>query len=203
MLLVGLTGGIGSGKTTVAEAFAKLGVPVVDADVIAHDITRPGAQGAVALYNDKYFGPSYFTTQGELDRVRLRQAVFADQTLKSRLENHLHPLISAEIDRRIAAWQGAYGILAIPLLLETGNYRQRIDRLLVVDCSEHEQVKRVMQRSGLTETEVRAIMATQLDRSSRLSQADDVLDNSASLESLNTQVLELDRRYRQLASQFS
>ena len=136
---------------------------------------------------------------GELDRARLRRHVFADPAARIRLEAMLHPLISAEATRRVATWRGAYGIYSAPLLLEGGGPAALIDRVLVVDCPEAEQVRRVRDRSGLTETEIRAIMATQLDRQARLSRADDVIDNAGPLAAIAPQVALLDRRYRDLA----
>ena len=196
-LVVGLTGGIGSGKSHVSDAFARIGIEVVDTDALAHELSAPGAAGLTAIRNA--FGPGMLLPSGELDRAQLRRVVFADAAARARLEAVLHPLIGAEARRRIAAWQGAYGIVAVPLLLERGGLLPLIDRVLVVDCPEIEQVRRVSARSGLPEAEIRAIMATQLDRSARLAGADDVIDNAGPVEAIAPQVAVLDQRYRALA----
>lgn len=195
--VVGLTGGIGSGKTAVADAFAALGVEIVDTDALAHRLSAPNEPGLAAIR--AAFGDSLLTTEGHLDRARLRHLVFADAEARARLEAVLHPLIRAEAERQMRSWRGLYGIVVVPLLLERGGLRSIIDRVLVVDCPEEEQVRRVVARSGLAPEEVRAIMATQLDRSRRLSGADDVLDNGGAPEAIAPQVRELDRRYRALA----
>ncbi len=196
-LVVGLTGGIGSGKSQVSDAFAARGVEVVDADVLAHELSRPGAAGFTAI--DALFGPDMLLPSGELDRARLRRYVFADADARARLEAALHPLISAESKRRIAAWRGPYGIVSVPLLLERGNLLPLIDRVLVVDCPEAEQIRRARLRSGLSEEEIRAIMATQVERSTRLARADDVIDNAGPIAAIAPQVAMLDQRYRELA----
>lgn len=196
-LIVGLTGGIGSGKSTVAERFAARGAELIDADQIAHELSRRGEPGWQAVR--AAFGDAVLSPDGELDRPRLRSLVFTDPAAKARLEAALHPLIGAEINRRLAAWRAPYGLLMVPLLLEGGRYREQLDRLLVVDCPEEEQVRRVMARSGLAETEVRAIMATQASRADRLAAASDLIDNSGGPEGLEPQVAELDRRFRRLA----
>ena len=196
-LVVGLTGGIGSGKSQVSDAFVSLGVEVVDADALAHELSAPAAAGYQAIRTE--FGPEMLLPSGELDRARLRRHVFADASARARLEAALHPLITAEAKRRIAAWQGVYGIVAVPLLLERGGLSPMIDRVLVVDCPESEQVRRVSARSGMPEAEIRAIMATQLDRSARLARADDVIDNAGPPAAIAPQVAMLDQRYRELA----
>jgi len=196
-LVVGLTGGIGSGKTQVSNAFGSLGVEVVDADALAHELSAPGAEGFRAIHAE--FGPAMLLPSGEIDRARLRRHVFADPAARVRLEALLHPLISAEGKRRIGAWRGAYGIYSAPLLLERGGHSALVDRVLVVDCPQTEQIRRVRQRSGLTESEIHAIMATQLDRQTRLARADDVIDNGGPLTAIAPQVALLDRRYRDLA----
>jgi dephospho-CoA kinase len=196
-LVVGLTGGIGSGKSQVSDAFARLGVEVVDADTLAHELSAPDAAGFRAIRTE--FGPEMFLPSGELDRARLRRQVFVDAAARARLEALLHPLITTEAKRRIATWQGAYGIVAVPLLLERGGLLPMIDRVLVVDCPETEQLRRVNLRSGLPEAEILAIMATQLDRSARLARADDVVDNAGPVAAIAPQVAILDQRYRELA----
>jgi dephospho-CoA kinase len=196
--VVGLTGGIGSGKTAVADAFATLGVEIVDADALAHRISAAGAQGFAAIRGA--FGDAIVSADGELDRGALRRLVFADGAARRRLEAILHPLIRAEAERQVRGWRGAYGIVVVPLLLEHEGLRSIIDRILVVDCPEDEQVRRVVARSGLNADEVRAIMATQFDRARRRASADDVLDNSGAISAIAPQVRALDRRYRELAA---
>ncbi|HKU87382.1 MAG TPA: dephospho-CoA kinase [Casimicrobiaceae bacterium] len=198
--LVGLTGGIGSGKSAVAAAFATRGADVLDADDVAHAISRRGEPGHRAVVDA--LGESFLTDSGELDRAALRRRAFDDATFRRDLEQLLHPLIALRIDEAIAGLRGPYGVLVVPLLLERGGLRKRVARILVVDCSEQEQVRRVQLRSGLTADEVRRIMATQLPRAERLAQADDVVDNSGPPEALAPQVERLDRRYRRLAARF-
>ena len=195
--VLGLTGGIGSGKSAVAEAFAALGVPIADTDRLAHDLTAPGAPGCTAIR--AAFGPSLFGPDGSLDRQALRQRVFANADDRQRLEALLHPLIAAEARREIASWTAPYGLLVVPLLLERGGLRSLVNRILVVDCPEGEQVRRAMARSGMAEREVRAIMATQLPRAQRLAAADDIIDNGGARERLAPMVAKLDRRYLELA----
>jgi dephospho-CoA kinase len=192
--VVGLTGGIGSGKTEVTRAFAALGADVADADAAAHAVTdrdQPGYHAVIAE-----FGPQACAADGNLDRGWLRRTVFADPEARLRLERLLHPLIGQRLDEEIGRWQGPYGILSVPLLLERGTLLPRIARVLVVDCPEDEQVRRVTARSGLSAVEVRAIMATQLSRSERLARADDVIDNSGPLAALVDQIARLDAFYR-------
>jgi dephospho-CoA kinase len=195
--VVGLTGGIGSGKTAVAEAFAALGVEVVDTDVLAHQLSAAGQAGFAAIRDA--FGDGILRSDGEIDRAALRRLVFADAAARTRLEAVLHPLIAAEVARRIEQWSGPYGLIVVPLLLERKGVRSLVDRVLVVDCPEEEQVRRVVARNGLSPAEVRAIMATQLDRRQRLAAADDILDNAGAPDAIAPQVLVLDGRYRRLA----
>ena len=196
--VVGLTGGIGSGKSAVADAFAALGVEIVDTDALAHRLSAPGQPGLAAIR--VAFGDSVLTTAGELDRAALRRQVFSDPAQRKRLEAALHPLIRAEAEREMSAWRGPYGVVVVPLLLETRGLSGLIDRVLVVDCPAEEQVRRVVTRSGLAPAEVRAIMATQLERSQRLELADDIIDNSGTPAAIAPQVRSLDRRYRELAA---
>jgi len=196
-LVVGLTGGIGSGKSIVAEAFADLGVDVTDTDRLAHTLSAPGRPGHAQVL--EAFGPAVLRPDGTLDRARLRGLVFTDDQARARLEAILHPLIREAAAKEVAGWKGPYGILVVPLLLEREG-ASRVDRVLVVDCPEDIQVRRVAMRSALSDAEVRAIMATQLSRPERLARADDVLDNSGPLSSIGPQVAALDRRYRALAA---
>lgn len=198
-LIIGLTGGIGSGKSAAADRFAALGAAIVDTDVIAHELTGPGG-AAIPSIRD-VFGADVITATGALDRAAMRRLVFAEPQAKHRLEAILHPMIRAESDRRIhdAAAAGApYVILVVPLLIESGSYRQRVHRVAVVDCQEQTQVRRVMQRSGLTAEEARAIMAHQATRAERLKAADDILDNENDLAALYAQVDELHRKYLEM-----
>lgn len=196
-LVVGLTGGIGSGKSAVADAFAALGVEVVDADALAHRLSalgQPGYDAIRAQFPDLELLPG-----GEIDRERLRRRVFADRDARARLEAALHPLIGAAARREIAHWRGHYGIVVVPLLVERGGLAATVDRILVVDCREEQQVARVAARSGMGPAEVRVIMATQSTRDARLAAADDVIDNAGPPEAIRPQVADLDRRYRALA----
>jgi len=196
-LVVGLTGGIGSGKSAVAAEFAARGAPVVDADAIAHELSSPGQPGHDAVV--AAFGTAVLAPDGTLDRARLRERAFTDDAFRARLEAALHPPIRNEIARRVAAWRAPYGILVVPLLLERGGLASLVHRVLVVDAPEDEQVRRVVLRSGLAPAEVRAIMATQLERSARLARADDVLDNSGPHGAIGPAVETLDASYRALA----
>jgi dephospho-CoA kinase len=195
--VVGLTGGIGSGKSAVADAFGAIGVDVTDTDRLAHALTAPGQPGLAAVV--KAFGPQFVTPDGTLDRARLRRLVFEDASARCRLEAILHPMIREAAGHEVERWTSPYGLLVVPLLFERGG-GNRVDRVLVVDCPEDEQVRRVARRSGLSDSDVRAIMATQLPRTDRLAQADDVLDNAGPEAAIAPQVLELDRRYRACAA---
>ena len=194
---VGLTGGIGSGKSAVAGLFAKLGARVVDTDEIAHELTRPGGEAIAAIR--LAFGDGAIAADGSLARAEMRALAFADPQARKRLEAILHPLIRAESSRRIARAAGPYAILVIPLLVESGVDRSRTARVLVVDCPEAVQIERVVRRSGLAETEVRAILTAQASRAERLSAADDVIDNGGAPEALAAQVSRLHEKYLTLA----
>ncbi|MDT3737709.1 MAG: dephospho-CoA kinase [Denitratisoma sp.] len=196
--LVGLTGGIGSGKSAAASLFEALGAAVVDTDVIAHELTAPG--GAAIESIRCAFGDKVIDARGALDRAVMRLKVFADASAKARLEAILHPLIRAEADRRSAAARAPYVVLVVPLLVESGGYRSRVRRVVVVDCPEEVQVARVMSRSGLSAEEARAIMAAQVSREQRLAVADDVIDNGGDLAALRPQVEALHRRYLEMAA---
>ncbi len=197
--IVGLTGGIGSGKTTVAELFAALGAAVVDTDLIAHEITGP--RGAAMPDVEKVFGQSVVRTDRALDRVAMRRLVFSDPSAKTRLEGILHPMIRRESEARCrSASNSPYVLLVVPLLVESVAYRERVARILVVDCDESIQISRVASRSGLSNEEVRAIMATQASRTERLAAADDVIVNDGGRERLSAQVAVLHQRYLDLAA---
>jgi dephospho-CoA kinase len=197
-MIVGLTGGIGSGKSEAARLFAALGVPVVDTDAIAHEMTAAG-QPALARIAAA-FGEEAIAPDGSLNRAYIRKKVFSDSAAKRTLESILHPMIRAEVAARLSGNASAsYQIVMVPLLFETDAYRSMIDRSLVIDCDESLQVSRAMARSRLTETEVRAIMDTQCFREQRLALADDIIDNSGSLENLEKQVREKHEKYIRLA----
>ena len=195
--VVGLTGGIGSGKSAAADEFARLGATVVDTDVIARDLAAAGGAAIPALR--ALFGPEYFDASGAMDRAKVREKVFTDPAAKKRLEALLHPMIRAESERRIAASAGPYVIFVVPLLIESGDYRSRVRRVVVVDCPEEVQIERVRTRSGLPENQVRQIIASQVPREQRRAAADDVIDNSGALDALHKQVRELHQRYLGLA----
>jgi dephospho-CoA kinase len=196
--VVGLTGGIGSGKSAAADEFARLGAAVVDTDVIARELTEPG--GAALPHIKALFGEAFVAPSGAMDRKRMREHVFSDPAAKRALEDLLHPLIRAEGERRIAQAAAPYVVYVVPLLVESGNYRTRVERVLVVDAPEALQLARVRARSGLRDTEVRAIMASQLSRAARLAAADDVIDNGGTIEALRTQVAALHAKYLKLAA---
>ncbi len=200
-LVIGLTGGIGSGKSTVAEGFQALGAGVVDTDVIAHEITAPNGAAIAALRTK--FGEIYFNADGSLNRAKMRALVFNNAAARIELERITHPLIEAGVRQSIFARSEPYLLLVVPLLLERKAYQDLIDRILVVDCPEQVQIQRVMQRSALSESEVRAIMAAQISREARVARADDVIDNGLDRSALDVQVRELDLRYRRLASERS
>jgi dephospho-CoA kinase len=196
-LVVGLTGGIGSGKSAAAEEFERLGAAVVDTDVIAHELT--GSDGLAIAGIKELFGEEAIGPDGAMDRKKMRERVFAEPAAKRKLEALLHPLIREESARRIAAARTPYVVHVVPLLIESPDYRGRVDRVLVVDAPEETQVARVRTRSGLSEDEVRAIMRTQVPRAQRLAAADEVLDNGGSRDALRTQVAALHEKYLQFA----
>jgi len=196
MYVVGLTGGIGSGKSAAADEFARLGAGVVDTDAIAHALTQQG--GAAVPEVEKRFGKE-FVLDGAMDRKKMRDHVFADPAAKRALEALLHPMIREESARRIAAAHAPYVVHVVPLLIESPEYRRRVNRVLVVDAPEEAQVARVRARSQLPEEEVRAIMRTQVTRAARLAAADDVIDNAGSRDALRNQVAALHQKYLQFA----
>ncbi len=199
--IVGLTGGIGSGKSTAAEIFATLGVAVVDTDVIAHELTAVDGAALPAIV--AAFGSSVLRGDGTLDRAAMRRLAFADPSAKARLEGILHPLIRRASETRCrsaADSDSPYVLLVVPLLVESGAFRTVADRVLVVDCDEAVQISRVMARSALSADEARAIMATQASRAQRLAAADDVLTNNEGLANLSAQIALLHPLYRDLAA---
>ncbi len=195
--VVGLTGGIGSGKSAAADEFARLGATVVDTDAIAHELTAPG--GAAIEPLRRLFGDAYVAASGAMDRSKMRSLAFSDPGARAKLEGLLHPLIRAESERRIRAASGPYVIHVVPLLIESPGYRERVDRVLVVDCPEALQIERVQQRSGLGRETAEAIQRAQVPRATRAAAADDLIDNSGSLDALHKQVVALHARYLNLA----
>ncbi len=191
--LVGLTGGIGSGKSTVAHLFGALGARIVDTDLISHQLTQ--ANGAAVPAIRQTFGAEFVDAQGALDRARMRQLVFADTAAKQRLEAILHPLILAQTrEQAIAPTDAPYTLIIVPLLFESDHYRDWLNRVIVVDCPEQLQIERTIQRNGLSEAAVRAIMAQQIDRKRRLQLADDVISNDGDMDTLREQVKKLHDR---------
>lgn len=194
---IGLTGGIGSGKSTVAALFAALGACIVDTDAISHALTGTDGEAIPAIR--AAFGASFITPDGAMDRARMRQLVFTDADAKVQLQRILHPLILAASQAQLARCAAApYAILMVPLLLESPAYLPLVRRVLVVDCDESQQVERVMRRSRLSHAEVSAIIAQQLPRAARLAAADDVIRNDGAPEELERQVSSLHRQYAQL-----
>ncbi len=194
---LGLTGGIGSGKTTIANMLGELGAALIDTDLIAHQLTLPGGLAIPAIRAQ--FGDAFITADGAMDRAAIRQLVFADTAQKLKLEAILHPLIRTETERAAAQTKGDYRIFVVPLLVESGNWKQRVDRILVVDCDEETQIKRVMSRNQLSREQVEAIMRNQASRQARLAAADDVIVNNGDLKNIREEVLRLHELYLGLA----
>lgn len=198
MLRIGLTGGIGSGKSTVAALFAEHAVPVIDADAIAHQLTLPGGIAIAQIV--QAFGTDILAPDKSLDRKRLAARIFNDSAQRTRLEAILHPLIRAEMQSAMDKLKAPYCLLVIPLLIET-RQQKLVDRILVVDVDEITQLQRTQARDGRSADEIRAILAAQIDRSQRLKQADDYITNNGDREALKTQVDALHRKYLSLAAQ--
>jgi len=195
--VVGLTGGIGSGKNAVARLFAERGVAVIDTDAIAHALTA--AHGAAMPDIRAEFGAGIASAEGALDRATMRAKVFADPSARKRLEALLHPMIRSESERQLLAARThpgfSYAILMVPLLIESGDYRRRVDRIAVVDCAEATQIARVVSRNGLAIDQIDGILAAQATRAERLAAADDVIDNDGDLAALPPQIERLHRQY--------
>lgn len=200
MYKIGLTGGIGSGKTRVANLLAEWGAALVDTDAIAHALTAPGGEAMPAL--QAAFGPEAVGADGALDRAWMRELVFKQPEARARLEDILHPLIGAHTERAAAQAQGAYLVFVVPLLVESGRWRDRVDRICVVDCDPATQIARVQARSGLTVESIQRIMAAQAARATRLAAADDVIvnDGDTSAEQLRARALDLHDHWRQMAA---
>ena len=199
MYVVAITGGIGSGKTTIANQFAALGIEVVDADLIAREVVAPGTPALAAIVN--HFGPEILTEQGLLDRRVLRERIFSDPAAKSWLNALLHPIIRSEMLRQCAAVSSPYCLLVVPLLVEN-RLTELADRVLVIDVDEATQIERTCRRDGVSREQAQAILASQANRSERLAMADDVLDNqSGTTETIRARILALHETYLAFASQ--
>jgi dephospho-CoA kinase len=198
-LRIGLTGGIASGKSTAARRFTELGVPVIDADEASRAVVAPGTAGLTQVV--RRFGPGVLTADGELDRRAMKDLIFSDGAARADLNAILHPLIRVRMELEAADAVGPYVVMAIPLLVEGGAQRGRVDRILVIDVDETVQLQRLIARDGSTEEQARAILAAQASRGTRLSAADDVLANTDSVTDLRQAVDRLHERYLQLAQQ--
>lgn len=199
MLKIGLTGGIGSGKTRVSDILGELGAAIIDTDLIAHQLTAPGGL-AIAPIREA-FGAAMINGDGALDRKAMRALVFAEPERRKQLEGIIHPLIAQEVQRQSETRGGLYQVFVVPLLVESGRWVDRVDRVCVVDCDEQTQINRVMARSQISEETVRQVMAAQATRAQRLAAADDVVlnDNTTSPEGLRKQVLDLHAAWCNLA----
>ncbi len=193
---VGLTGGIGCGKSRAADCFAELGAGIVDTDAISHRLTQPGTATIAAIR--RVFGDGCFDSDETLNRGKLRNLVFSDARARSALESILHPEIRRIAAAEVSELKKPYALLVVPLLFETNALRELVDRVLLIDCAEHQQIERAVRR-GLAENEVRAIMASQLSRSERLGRSDDVIDNSAGPDELKLSVKTLHMKYLEMA----
>lgn len=194
-MIVGLTGGIGSGKSAAAAQFAALGAPVIDVDVISHDLTAPGQPAVLAIA--KALGDDMLHADGSLNRAAVRNKVFGDAAARQQLENILHPAIYHEVQRQLQQAQNIapYCVVVVPLLFESDRYLQMIDRSLLIDCDESIQITRTMQRSHMSEVEVKKIMAAQLSRQARQQLANDIILNNGSMEELQKNVMAHHQKY--------
>jgi len=200
MFCIGLTGGIGSGKSLVANRLHALGAAIIDTDAIAHDLTGPNGAAMAAIR--AAFGPSVIRPDGALDRPRMRQQVFSDHDARQRLQDILHPMIQHEVAQQASTARGPYTVFVVPLLVESGRWRERVARICVVDCDEDTQRARVHRRSGLTLSQIARIMQSQTSRAARLAVADDMIDNGATmtLTALDAQINVLHARWQTLAA---
>lgn len=199
--VVGLTGGIGCGKSSTSQIFSDLGVDVIDTDVISRELTQSGGSAIRVIQNT--FGDAFITTDGALDRNKMRNLIFSRSDARLKLEKILHPLILEETVLQVKQSQSPYSIIVIPLLFETNDYDNIVRRTLVVDCDEQKQLLRTMARNHLSEQKVRAIMATQLSREARLQKADDIIINDQDIDHLRMQVLQLHHKYLMLSEKNS
>jgi dephospho-CoA kinase len=198
VLRIGLTGGIASGKSTVADMFAALGIPIIDTDVIARELVEPGQPALEEIR--RRFGDGVIDASGNLDRMAMRKIVFADAKARRDLEAILHPRIGAETRLRSKQADGPYQVIVVPLLLDSA-LRNFVDRILVVDCDEETQIHRLLARDAETSEQARKILAAQATREERLAIANDVVVNDSDLDALLTQVADLDIKYRRLAAE--
>jgi len=194
---IGLTGGIGSGKTTVANLFQEQGVIIIDTDAIAHQLTASDGLAIAAVR--QAFGAVAIADNGAMNRNWIRELIFSDGSAKRKLEQILHPLIRQQCELQAAQASSAYVIFAVPLLVESGNWRSRVNRIAVVDCLEQTQISRVMKRNNLSQQQVQAIMRAQVSREERLAVADDIITNETDLNSVKKQVAELHQYYLNFA----
>ncbi|MGB8516757.1 MAG: dephospho-CoA kinase [Gallionella sp.] len=200
ILCIGLTGGIGCGKTTVAHLFQARGAFIIDTDEISHRLTQAGGEAIVQIR--EMFGDDFVAADGAMDRVRMRELIFSDEVAKLQLERVLHPLILTDVQQQLQqAKRAPYVLIVVPLLLENASFLTLVRRVLVVDCTEQNQVERVMQRSSLGEAQVRAIMQRQVTRQQRLSRADDLIYNDGEVSDLVAQVETLHQHYFSLGRQ--
>lgn len=197
-LIIGLTGGIGSGKTLVSDTFARLGIDIIDADLIARDVVAPGSTGLAAI--TEHFSTAILNEDGTLNRAALREKVFTDDSEKQWLNACLHPLIRAEMQNAISQVKSPYGILAVPLLIEN-HMENMVDKIVVVDCPESLQLARALSRDGSSEAVIKNIIRSQVSRENRLAAADYVIDNSQSIEFTTSQVEHLHHQLMKKASQ--
>ncbi len=197
MLTIGLTGGIASGKTAVSDRFQALGVPVVDTDLVAREVVAPGTEGLSRLV--RAFGSAILQEDGTVDRTALRRQVFSDPMARKQVEELLHPLIRERSMQRLAELDGDYAIVVVPLLVET-DFRALVDRILVVDATEEQQLQRLQQRDGCSRQQAHAMLAAQASRAQRLEAADDILCNNDDLVALDRQIQALHQQYLALAS---
>lgn len=196
MLKIGLTGGIGSGKTTVSDMFAEFGVPVIDMDVIARQVVAPGSPALKDI--SRTFGATVFNKDGSLNREALRQQIFESNELRVELEKILHPLIRAETEQQLSRLQASYCIIVIPLLTES-KQQSLVDRILVIDAPESLQISRTMRRDNISEQDARKILDSQTDRTTRLQSADDIIENSGDMDTLRLRVGQLHEQYIRVA----
>lgn len=196
-LIVGLTGGIGCGKSSVSKFFSDLGITVIDTDDIARKLTQP--HGLAISTIQSTFGDNFITADSALDRNKMRNLIFSDSDSRLKLEKILHPLILKETVLLAKQAQTPYIIIVVPLLFETNDYDNIIQRVLVIDCDEQQQISRTMARSQLSEQTVRTIMAAQISRKARLQKADDLIINNQDIDYLKTQVIQLHHKYLTLS----
>lgn len=191
-LRIGLTGGIASGKSTLATLFSRRSAPVIDTDCLARQVVKPGSEGLEAIQRE--FGEAYISPDGRLDRARMAELIFTDGEARQRLEQILHPLIRQRVKRRLEAINAPYALIVVPLLVETGMYRE-MDKVLVIDISEHQQLSRLTQRDGLDTVSARQRLSSQANRDQRRAKADEIIHNEGSITELEAAVSRLHLQY--------